>query len=115
MIRVKDDSVQVAHLSGGILFALQVIEGVYGAHGADEVEITSGNDGRHSLTSLHYDDNAVDIDTQDAGKAAEWTDQHKVVIRNEIKERLGLDFDVILEGVGTPNEHLHIEKQPRRR
>jgi hypothetical protein len=31
----------------------------------------------------------------------------------EVKGSLGIHFDVVLEGIGTPNEHLHVEYDPK--
>ena len=103
MIRVKDSTVKVAHLSSGILFGLQVADQVYTKFGYETV-ITSGNDGGHGYTSLHYNNDAVDLRTRHMKTG----DPEKV--RDEIDSRLGLDWDVILE-----SDHLHLECQPRHR
>lgn len=103
MIRVKDDSVAVAHLGTGILFALMVADQVYSAYGYETV-ITSGNDATHSKTSLHYANQAVDLRTRHL------RDSDKTKIVDDIRNRLGQDFDVILE-----TDHIHLECQPRRR
>lgn len=68
--------------------------------------ITSANDSLHSTKSLHYKGCALDYRTKDyVGDKAE------LVAR--IKAKLGPDFDVILEAVGLPNEHLHVEYDPK--
>ena len=103
MIRVKDDSVQVAHLSTGILLALQVANEVYLEFDLDTV-ITSGNDGAHSYASRHYANDAVDLRTHGL------SDTEAEEVRDRISEALGMDYDVILE-----LDHLHIECQPKRR
>lgn len=103
MIKVKDDSVQVAHLSTGILLALIVADQVYQEYDLDTV-ITSGNDGEHSYTSLHYANEAVDLRTHGL------SDTNAEQVRDLIAEALGTDYDVILE-----LNHLHIECQPKRR
>ena len=103
MIRVKDDSIEVAHLNTGILLALIVADQVYSAYGYETV-ITSGNDASHSKTSLHYANQAVDLRTRHL------RDSDKTKISEDIKSRLGQDFDVVLE-----TDHIHLECQPRRR
>lgn len=103
MIRVKDETVKVAHLSTGALLALIVADQVYSSQGYETV-ITSGNDGAHSYTSLHYNGDAFDLRTNHI------PEPEREEIANSISARLGLDFDVILEAT-----HLHIECQPRHR
>lgn len=107
MIRVKDDSVCIARLSPAIYFALMVANEVYSRYGY-EVVITSGDDGVHSSTSLHYNGDAVDIRTK------MMPEKHAYDIAAELNAALGKDFDVIFENTDQ-NEHIHIEKQPRRR
>lgn len=70
--------------------------------------ITSGNDSRHSLTSLHFKGKALDFRTHFPrlnGKEAE--------LAAAVRTALGMEFDVVMEAVGTPNEHLHVEYDPR--
>ena len=68
--------------------------------------ITSANDSKHGDGSLHYYGRALDFRTHDfTGDKAE--------LRAKVKDALGNDFDVVLEGVGTPNEHLHVEHDPK--
>ncbi len=100
-MRIKDSSVKIQGISTELLFALIVADQVYKETG-QELVITSLNDGKHSVTSLHYSGNAGDVRIYRDGK-----DQQR---RDMIKERLGIDYDVILEG-----NHIHIEYQPRRR
>lgn len=71
--------------------------------------ITSINDNKHSRTSLHHIGHACDIRTKTlpTATAKRW-------FAAEVRRRLGAEFDVILEKLGTPNEHLHIEYQPKR-
>ena len=60
--------------------------------------ITSTYEGSHSEGSLHYANLAVDIRKNKA----------KVLSYKEIKQALGKDYDVILEG-----DHIHIEYDPK--
>ena len=77
--------------------AAQVVADVYAELGADCV-ITSALDSTHSANSLHYVGAALDFRT--SVLSAE--DQGSLV--ETVKERLGEDFDVVLE-----TDHLHIE------
>ena len=110
-MRIKDDSISLSGFTAQILFAVQVAEGAYrdvGVYNAGTknrdmgIVLTSANDGRHSLTSLHYVGHAVDIRTRHLVNPEK--------VRDEIKSRLNQDFDVLFEG-----DHIHIEWQPRRR
>lgn len=73
--------------------------------GVDTV-ITSGIDGVHSWGSLHYNGLALDFRTKHIADA-------KAVAR-DMGDALGADYDVVLEGEGTPNEHIHVEFQPKK-
>jgi len=63
-----------------------------------EMVITSTYEGYHSEGSLHYANLAVDIRKNKA----------RILSYNEIKQVLGEDYDVILEG-----DHIHIEYDPK--
>lgn len=92
-----------------INIALTVASQVYAEFG-HPCTVTSANDSRHAATSLHYDGRAVDLRTQHIGMADD--DKQRVVDR--IRERLTLDYDVILEDLGGQQEHIHLEWQPKR-
>jgi len=103
MIELKDDTIQITDISPGLLLALIVADQVYTEFNYPTI-VTSANDARHSATSLHYNNDAIDLRTRHL------TPAHKHDIRNKIAARLNSDYDVILE-----EDHLHIEKQPKRR
>lgn len=63
---------------------------------------TSGTDGKHMEGSLHYKARAVDLRSHHVAADA------LPKIMDELKERLGKDFDVILEG-----DHIHAEHDPK--
>jgi hypothetical protein len=67
---------------------------------------TSVNDSKHSDKSLHYHGNAFDVRTKDFTA-------NKQYLVAEVKAALGPDYDVVLEALGTDNEHLHVEYQPK--
>lgn len=89
-----------------IVFAKDIAEDVYKAHGFDFI-ITSMNDGKHMEYSKHYSDEAFDCRTKHLPD-----ELTKKTIASEIKTALGEDFDVILESLGGDNEHLHLEYDP---
>ena len=64
--------------------------------------VTSGNDSKHGANSLHGKGRALDYRTHDFGG-------DKQQLLHELREALGPEFDVVLEGEGTPNEHIHAE------
>ena len=94
--------VRIKGISQELLLGLFVANEVYALHGINMV-VTSLLDGKHSETSLHYAGEAADLRTRNIPQDVDPQD-----IRKEIKDRLGEDFDVILEST-----HLHIEHQPR--
>ncbi|MEM7002013.1 MAG: hypothetical protein AAF529_14590 [Pseudomonadota bacterium] len=108
MLVPKDDSVQVHAFTNGILFACQVIDWVFARHGIERVVVSSGHEptAKHSVTSLHYSGNAIDC-----GYNSSAVPPHKRrQISDEIREALGLDYDVVHY-----ESHMHVECQPRRR
>ena len=68
--------------------------------------VTSANDSKHSDKSLHYKGNALDFRTHDFTA-------NKLYLVKEVKDSLGIHFDVVLEAIGTPNEHMHVEYDPK--
>lgn len=67
-----------------------------------ELVITSITDSKHSLTSLHYAGNAIDIRISNIPPA------NIDFLINELKNSLGSNFDVVHE-----IDHIHIEYQPK--
>lgn len=66
--------------------------------------ITSANDGQHMPTSRHYRDEALDIRSKTFASNA-----GKYRFRSDFERALGPQFRVILEGLGTENEHFHAQ------
>lgn len=92
---------QSVHLHGvrsEIVLALLIADGIY-ASLADELVITSVIDGRHMRGSLHYIGAAADIRLPSSDP---------LLVRVEIAEALGAQYDVVLE-----SDHIHIEFQPK--
>lgn len=79
----------------------RIVLPAYARAGASEVVVTSANDRRHSLTSLHYAGAAVDLRI--------WGIRDPHALAQEISALAGRDYDCIAE-----SDHLHLEWQPRR-
>lgn len=74
--------------------------------GPADLVVTSGNDSRHMTGSKHYLGNALDFRTKTFTAAA------KRLFKKRLAERLGGDYDLVLEDEAGPNEHLHVEYDP---
>jgi hypothetical protein len=96
MLSLKPD-VQLAGIKPEILLAVMVAHSVYESYGMP-LMITSVRDGKHMGHSLHYAGLAVDLRT------AGIVDAFLQEIVRKIRERLGPEFDVVLEA-----DHVHIE------
>ena len=82
------------------------IDEVFKGHGL-ECTITSANDKTHMINSRHYRNLALDLRSHYIPKGYEQS------IVNELQEVLGKDYDILLEGLNTPNEHIHLEFDPK--
>ena len=102
-LRFKDGTV-VKQLDPALLPGLvQLAMFVEDELGVDELWITSVNDGQHKSGSLHYTGRAVDIRC----KYFSGDQVERVVTR--FKALYDRDYDLLWEGRGTDNEHLHLE------
>jgi hypothetical protein len=90
-----------------ISFANTAVNDIFNKAGYPFV-ITSCNDSTHGIHSLHYSDSAFDFRSKHISSAEE-----KQQIVNLIKEALTADFDVLLEELGTDQEHFHLEYDPK--
>ena len=113
MIRYKSGVLTSARRNGvtcavhdAIWKAIDSVEFIWRKWGADPW-VTSLLDGRHRRGSLHYVGMAADFRSRDLPEA------HKEEIVSELASDLGADYDVILESRGRPNEHIHVEYQPK--
>ena len=100
-MRVKE-GVKIAGLRPEILLAIQVADLVYLKITGEEVWITEITGGTHGRGSLHYVGQAIDIRTRGLSK------ETIANIALEIRERLGENYDVVIE-----SNHIHIEFQPK--
>ena len=87
-----------------LVVAIIVARDIWSKHNAPFV-ITSCVDGTHTRASKHYTGCAVDLRTHGLTNPAG-------AVR-DLQTALGLDFDVIHEGPGTPQEHIHLEWDPK--
>lgn len=71
-----------------------------------DMVITHGRDGGHQRGSKHYTDEALDLRSHHlaAPDKERWIEI--------MRQRLGSDYQVILEDQGKDNEHVHIEYDP---
>jgi hypothetical protein len=92
--------VRILGIKPETVLALIIAESVYRDH-QQECVITSLVEGEHSRGSIHYQGFAFDLRTNTLGKDVP-------VVHSELKNRLGADFDVIIEV-----DHIHCEYQPK--
>lgn len=95
-------SARVTGLRSEALFAMIVAEGVFRDKGLGPCVVTSCTDGLHGRGSKHYVGSAFDIRTRDLRADV------IQMLATEIKERLGTEYDVVVEP-----DHLHLEHDPK--
>ena len=92
---------RISGLRPEMVLGLFIMDGVFKSHGS-ELIITSALDSKHGYGSLHFRGDGVDLRTRHL-------QEHAVgPIIDEMKDKLGPDFDVVLEG-----NHIHVEFQPK--
>ena len=97
----------LGELTPQMVMGALIVKGVYQRlDPSASCTVTSANDSKHSERSHHYTGNALDFRTHDFTA-------NKQYLLQEVRNSLGIHFDVVLEGVGTQNEHLHVEYDPR--
>ena len=102
LLKVKPGAV----VSRQVIIAAGVVNAANQLNLPADMLITSGNDSKHKDGSLHYVDRALDFRTKHLPLA------QKHELADAVQARLGEEYDVILEAVGTANEHLHVEWDP---
>ncbi len=105
-MKVKQ-GVRLRGLTTPMLAGVMLVNSVYIEIGVECVW-TSVNDSKHGLNSLHFSGNAVDFRTKQIPRA------HLDKFLKRVKASVGVDFDAMLEFIGQPQEHLHVEYQPER-
>ena len=88
-----------------LLLIFIIAEAVYREHGRDCV-VTSLDDSTHHTVSRHYLGDGGDLRTNDI-PPDETRDIYMDILTR--LEPLGPEFRVLLEYVGEPREHLHVE------
>lgn len=106
MIQVKE-GVVFKTLEPAIYSKLGAIDSIFKAAGVWAV-ITSAADGKHKQDSFHYKDLALDLRSRDLPN-----EQVKLEVLQALKDALGENYDMILENLGNPSEHFHIEFDPK--
>ena len=96
------EGVRFRELRPEIYNILPSIDEVFKGHGL-ECTITSANDKTHMINSLHYRNLALDLRSHFIPKGYEQS------MVDELQKALGSDYDILLEGLDTPNEHIHLE------
>lgn len=108
MLKFRQD-VRLTGVCPQIVLAMQVAEGVCSKYGFD-CDVTSINDGSHSLASFHWDGRAFDFATYAVGM----TDAEADLVASILRMRLPDDeFDVVYGDENHMN-HIHVEYQPKR-
>lgn len=87
--------------------ALDAVRRVWAAHSLGWPTITSIMDGQHMSGSKHYLGLAFDIRLNDVP-----ADIH-TGLANEVQLLSGNAFDVVHENHGQPDDHLHVEYDPK--
>jgi hypothetical protein len=98
-VKIKD-GVILEGVQWQVFSAAIIVEAVLKTFGV-ELVITSCKDGKHMPKSLHYSGLAFDA------RSRELAPQFQVSACEEMKRRLGPDYDVVLE-----KDHFHIEYDP---
>jgi len=107
VINVKD-GVRFKVLLSCIYNLFPIIEEVWKDKSGKTPTITSGNDSTHMGKSLHYENRAIDVRSQDLSES------EKDTILATLKAKLNpIGYDVILESRGKTSEHFHLEYDPK--
>ena len=107
MLRLKT-GVRLTDLAPQMVLALNVADALWQRYSVVECVVTSCNDSTHKTGSKHYAGRAADLRSKNLPSTSV---KHAVLV--ELREALGPDFDVLLESELTPNEHFHIEYDPK--
>ena len=103
-VMFKYDKAEARELKPEILALFLTLREAYEGY---EVYITAMTKGAHAPDSKHYSGNAIDVRT----KHLPW--DRKYLVKMYIEHVAGPDYDVFLEDLNGPNEHLHIEYDPK--
>lgn len=107
MIKFKDKSVSIKVLSPALMHIFNTLYNLnaqYIPQYPKDWIITSINDGKHSVNSRHYKDEAIDLRSKNFSNTS-----FKLQFRDRLALALGMKFTVLLENLNEPNEHFHIQ------
>mgnify|MGYP003135618127 CR=1 FL=1 len=102
-VRVRSRTLALSHIENCAL-AAQASLGY-----PDVLVVTSVNDSRHAKTSKHYVNAAIDLRTKGQAANTMGSTARKQKFRRRLAALLGDLFTVILEGLGKPYEHIHVQ------
>ena len=105
MLALKS-SVKLKGLQPQMVIGLLIASSIAEDMGLDLV-VTSANDGKHMATSKHYSGNALDLRTHD------WPTAVKLQFVEKLRGCLTAEYDLLFEDQGGPNEHVHLEFDPK--
>ena len=84
-----------------------ILDELFAKENADAI-ITSARDGVHKKNSLHHRHRAFDLRSKHLNEDA------KMRVFSKMKTDLSpFGYDILLEALGKPNEHFHIEHDPK--
>lgn len=106
MLSIKP-GVKLLGIRSEILIGLHIVEEVINSLGYDTT-LTEATGGKHMPDSLHYKGLAVDIRSKDIS-----LNTTKANVIKHAKSSLGNEYDFILEDEDGPNEHFHLEWDPK--
>lgn len=106
MLSIKPGA-KIEGLQPEMVLGLMIISSIFECYNYNCV-LTEATGSQHMENSLHYKGLAVDLRTKHINNLAT-----KIEIVHRCSEALGKDFDVVFEGQGQDNEHLHCEWQPK--
>lgn len=98
-VRLKD-------LQPQVVLAITVAEHIWWHAAQTMLVVTSCNDGEHKADSFHYRGLAVDL------RIKTMPEKLRAQAVRQLQDALGAEFDVLHEGVGTDQEHVHCEYDP---
>ena len=105
MLRFKP-STRLRGAAPELVLGVFACERHYARHGFD-LTVTSVTDGDHKPGSLHHIGCAVDLRLPPINATTEPLVMQRFV--SDLREVLGVEFDVVLEG-----DHIHVEYDPKR-
>ena len=99
------EGVVIDNLQAQMILALIIAEEEYKKFGTVMV-ITAANNGQHMINSKHGSGQAVDLRTKTVGLGRQLVE----AIQKKLKP---IGYDVLFEDEAGPNEHCHIEYDPK--